>query len=1794
MASSLAAQLAQIAVQSKSSLNVKAQKAAHSKSLIFEPKIAANQSFQALYTICNEGFEELCLLDARFRPFATTLFSEQSQEEDRTQMTAAENAELDNKINAFLRLAGSRLRIMPAIKAIEWLVRRFRIHEENTSVLLTTFLPYHTIPVFVTVLSILPATLPAEYRFLMPYIKSLTAPSRAVLVRQAIHQAAFLDTLTEYTLEACRNQQHYSALISFWGSTMTEALNGLLENARSGRASIQRDNDQALLQRFGHIFGEAMLLKKVSSLQVAAYMAVSMFAAKGNLDDAVLSAFMEQVVHGWTAETVRPGLVCLSILAQYRGAKQMGSKVTKALLKVSDVGGVIVDIGRRQRVDKLANGLCIALVDRLIKKGDARGLSVIRSVLVGQVLREQQIKVIFKTLLVAAHQLGDEVDPNGQVRKELGTALIDLSRHTGNSSEIIQKAIEEEELDIEEMEMKLDVKIRQQITATAPVDDEMDVDRKVPAQDVRVLMQQQSDDAITLPSSLSAEADEASVALSQLFLRVVAQSIEEPQLLTEFAAIPALHRSTAVGDATFAAFMVRIWSGPYPTFARAGALDAVKQRLLEDDADGKDLQAIIPYCMVALLDSSRKVRRVAADLLTRLGELYPPQSKGKKQDAWGAGGFYADGVKTQSMGPEVVAKLLHDIIVPALEECVMDEAHLIVVLQAGVDSSAKTKATSISQAARQSILTSLASHVVATPLLRVKSTLLTLLNRIKGVSSTTRTKVLLPAFRWWADLTEEQTAEACAKEQLDPIQLDLRFTETIVPNDPEGLAFLLSIVGETSESRRQKLVRASFQRLQVMWPTMKQDTQFDVAETMLQIYQRPPPAQDREDTIAAEAGVLLKNVELSTATLAQFLDAVQSRSKMVTGSPPSKRRRTSTEANTAVQSYSAADLSRILRDVTFILQLVEGSKPQSHPELLPNLFDTLGELQRLTAVVDSELGYLQNLVLTSLIAMVPEYRTNKNLKINRSGGHGDLLANCIQKTSSPIVQNSALLLIASLATAAPDVVLHSIMPIFTFMGASVLRQNDDYSAHVVNQTIKEVVPPLMESLRKGNRNPIAGATELLVSFVTAYEHMPSHRKHDLFVTLVDTLGPEEFLFALLAMLIDKYGATPEVESFAADLLAHYSAEVQLQTLVKLLNLITDIFSSKPSMSTTLLGVGDVLRPKNAQKTALKQLTIFPGLLSGKKLKREINVLSERDDMETSKMRELYASLLQGTLSLAETVKADKELHECCGSSLANLLHLLSIGEFIKSVESLQDQTEMAIRRKVLRALEVRVEKESTSDAASRTALLGFLPQLTAAIRDTDDIKYKHTAVACIDKIAEKYGKKDPEAVAAAASTIAGAHCLGTPDAGLRVMALLCLTSLVDVLQDGILPVLSLAVPQAILYIKQSLEGGDALDELHNASYAFVSALAQHLPYMITGSYLDQVLAASNESAMGDMGDDADDSRLNCLRFLARKVDPKVFFTALECNWAFASQTGGQAVSEYIDILGVAIDSQPKSVVGKNVTTLSNILVKVLDLRRERHVEGDGLSDAESDQIGKIEASLNEVALKMIYKLNDAAFRPVFTNIVEWSTKLPKSDANGRLQRRYSLYGFLEVFFGTLKSLITSYATYVVDDAVAVISGTDVRVAEQRRLWNRVLQTLARSFEHDQDDFWQTPAHFGAVAPVLAAQFEHAPATDVTLALVPAVVELARAADSQDHQKALNTAVLKHLRSEQAAVRLAAVRCQQELTDKLGEEWLSALPEMLPYISELQDDDDEVVERETHRWIVKIEAVLGESLDSMLQ
>lgn len=129
------------------------------------------------------------------------------------------------------------------------------------------------------------------------------------------------------------------------------------------------------------------------------------------------------------------------------------------------------------------------------------------------------------------------------------------------------------------------------------------------------------------------------------------------------------------------------------------------------------------------------------------------------------------------------------------------------------------------------------------------------------------------------------------------------------------------------------------------------------------------------------------------------------------------------------------------------------------------------------------------------------------------------------------------------------------------------------------------------------------------------------------------------------------------------------------------------------------------------------------------------------------------------------------------------------------------------------------------------------------------------------------------------------------------------------------------------------------------------------------------------------------------------------------------------------------------------------------------------------------------------------------------------------------------------------------------------------------------------EFWQSPAHFTPVSTALLSLLPH---TSFLPSLLQALTSLAASTSSPDQHKSLNSGILVYLRSEAPQMRLSAVRCQVSLMEKLGEEWLSLLPEMLPFIAEALEDGDEEVEAEVRAWVKGIEGILGESLDPMLQ
>lgn len=168
---------------------------------------------------------------------------------------------------------------------------------------------------------------------------------------------------------------------------------------------------------------------------------------------------------------------------------------------------------------------------------------------------------------------------------------------------------------------------------------------------------------------------------------------------------------------------------------------------------------------------------------------------------------------------------------------------------------------------------------------------------------------------------------------------------------------------------------------------------------------------------------------------------------------------------------------------------------------------------------------------------------------------------------------------------------------------------------------------------------------------------------------------------------------------------------------------------------------------------------------------------------------------------------------------------------------------------------------------------------------------KHTAVVCIDGIAEMFGKKDVAAIVASARIVAGDECLRASESSLRTISILCLATIVEVSSDSFISIVPLALPKAMDSLATSI-GEDTEDgALHNAVYSFFGALIIYVPWMVTSADMDSVLKLSFESANAGMSEECNQSRIEALRLMSKKLEAKDCLAALDRTFTIAMTEG---------------------------------------------------------------------------------------------------------------------------------------------------------------------------------------------------------------------------------------------------------------------------------------------------------------
>ena len=1681
---------------------------------------------------------------------------------------------------------------------------------------LLTFLPYHQTPIFQNLLTILPTNVPIEFKFLAPYLKTATNPPQHAIAYSATNTDSFFAALNSYVLQLCRVGQHHDILLSFWTRIITEAVAGQLDLARSGRREVQRQRQEDVLLKILPVLRDGFSIHGVPDLTMACYTFSVVLSTKGNLADNVIDSLMDSVAETMSAGNPRGAFLCLYLLCRHRSEWSVPPKTCTKIMRVNNVGILLRQMAEEFEIDEFVLALHNACLRSLQKKRTyAEKIAFAETLIRLRVWRDDaQARALNSTLQKIGEITGD--DPVDRAAKARLLDVIFRLNESEGFEEGIRKAISSSGADPTKLEADLQMLIKEPAVAEIQDDTGMDGEPSANVPEIDAV----GDMFSHIPLRTVDEHSFLSHTPSHLFeplKEVFLVACRRDENVQKFQSLPIWQGATDPAEPLFLSFLVRIAFGRVPASARICAirLANLRFRSLKEKLDG---QALLPYVTAMLADPDAHIRQEAVALLIALEESMPNDLvEGKYGKQWGANDIYSS--RNQSVNliwleSQNVSKIIRRVYLPVLEECILDPTQIARALESALKGSssrtrvnAKTDSIELKKSLRHNLFELLLSHLKATPLYALKSQLLIILKNVDKVGSTSRTKELLPLVRHWASLSSEDAEISAQAAQVELSSLETTMAEVISPTDKDCIHSLFSLATDRQVQQRSTFARAIFDYLIKVWPMLGQERQ--VAATQI-LFDRTIRSSDVEHLdFSRHARDVLISVPLPTEALAVILDEVHSSFALMRDrSPTAKRRRMSQNQMVAVATTNSDGRESNIAAATFALELVDSSKPEERPQLLGPLFQLLAVLQSLKSQTRTELSYLLSLNLGSLLAIVQKATLLSKPNLDESAIRTELVIDCVRMSESPQVQNTALLLIAALCKIVPGRVLHNVMPIFTMMGTGLMRKDDELSVHVIDQTVDLVIPPLIESLRAERRDVVVGTSELLASFVAAFDHIPSHRRVALLGNLITKLGPEDFLYTIIAMLATRETDDSAIQSSLAMLMTAFNTGIQLRTFERYINLIEDALKPHPSQAQVLLGLKEI-DPPIARQKVLTLVHILSHLLSTASLKAAM-----RDQSNAAHIRNHLPKLLEQLLDLARQANGDKDFTTEVNACLTSLLDLPSVVDYLDIVQECLRREDSDLRYKVLRLLEMRLRKIGTKDRATQRTAIAFLTPLADLLTRDSDINVKHASLACIDRISEEFGRGDTPAIVAVAQVIAGDACLGADDKRIKIMALLCLASMVETLKENVLPVIPNMAPKAFGLLRESIAEGGEDPEQHNAVFSLLSGVLSHVPYVVSETYLDNILACCAESANAGLGSSCDESRHELLELLAKRLDLQMITESLHRNWPNAVENNIRAVEENLETLSAAIERHSKATVVKNASRLSDYLLQALDFRRVQLTTRtqDSFSD---EEVAEVEHVLNNIAIKMIYKLNDTSFRPVFSRLVDWGTKCPgirkESFERAQLLRKTSLLSFLAHFFGTLKSIVTSYASYILEPAIEVLKHTLGFISadggkitakmdtDTLGLWLATLSMLRETFTHDADAFFASPSHFDNLAPALVSQLRLSTSESLTQHVlsnvIPTIAALATAvADNPTHLKTINHHICTLRRSESTAVRMASVKCQASLTqsEELGTDWAEnciRAGEGLVYANEMLEDDDEDVVKEVRRWVLSVNEMLGEDI-----
>ncbi|CAH0381352.1 unnamed protein product [Bemisia tabaci] len=845
---------------------------------------------------------------------------------------------------------------------------------------------------------------------------------------------------------------------------------------------------------------------------------------------------------------------------------------------------------------------------------------------------------------------------------------------------------------------------------------------------------------------------------------------------------------------------------------------------------------------------------------------------------------------------------------------------------------------------------------------------------------------------------------------------------------------------------------------------------------------------ENPEVVSAVASVF-KHISIDSRVVAKLLSQMRDASTRIpqTMTPLQKRR--------LINSLTGSDFIETPEwkmGIT-LLELIQNKKKiYSSHILVPILFDLLKKCLQFEE--QSSVEYIKQLCLTCLLhsheKVLENMSVSKDLSaINMDMDFSEIIVECIRGTQNPQTHHHALLVLTKMAVLFPNQVMHNVMPLFTFIGSSVLRQDDSYSFQIVFKIIETVIPVLLQASNKHEM-----AISILRVFASALLDIPEHRRLSLLIKLHKTLENSEYLWIFMVFVLESYvlyhsankldtGATDTAsksskESKHLKYLEDLCAELPAQTLIRNINHLFSYILALPHVkdeksvaeyknSIQNKKMIDVFNFNSASDKELrhfkyKTVLFISTFISRQEFVQQVSSLNASSSEETKLVLQTF---LQHTLSYIQLIPDQIQLYaknkslskywlamlSQCHDVLAKITTMLPKDLFLNVIVSLLKHEKIALKCRALELLNASLQKysnrldEHNVDKLEEKDLLKLLPKLMPILKgiekkgDSESSKEDSDLILCqqecclsIKLLARQLAANNPSSFTTILELVCNYICNQQMDGLVLANLILCFAELMSCLRSKAIVFLPKCIPILISHLSNdSIVNGEEifLTSIVSATNKIMEAVLHFLSLDNVSSILTRICVISHhcKQQLDPTKTSVLATKLKAIRQkLSNDVQERVLYPAVNiCYNRLCEQEHFGAIEILMSILSDSFQ--------RNVLSTDELNLYFMNMFEFRSQYQTKLSE---ETILTIENAIINSFVALVLKYSEPVFRTLFYKILDWGLNIKTNKLNVII-----FYKITHALSQRLQALFTSLANSLFKPSVKYLNETNITKAD---------------------------------------------------------------------------------------------------------------------------------------------------------